>query len=293
MAESPSVDPASQADVQAALTQELEANEFRVRRLPGRKTGGHLLAVPRVRKRNQPIQALIGHCDTVWPRGTLSSMPITIRAGHMTGPGIYDMKGGLVLMMFALRALANQGLDMDIYLKTREMDEEGLREETLPVAETRVKRSLVLLEIAKDEEIEVSEEELQEQTERTLQSITQYMSEEDRKQFDSPTAMMNLAGNIYAELRMNRTLEYLRSVAKGDSELEAEGEEEPVEEATENGEETEAENLSSESESEEIAEGENTEVTDNVEIEEDIEDGEDASIDSDGGEAETVEESEG
>ena len=189
--------------------------------------------------------------------------------------------------------LANQGLDMDIYLKTREMDEEGLREETNPVAETRVKRSLVLLEIAKDEEIEISEEELQEQTERTLQSITQYMSEEDRKQFDSPTAMMNLAGNIYAELRMNRTLEYLRSVAKGDSELEAEGEEEPVEEATENGEESEAENLSSESESEEIAEDENTEITDSVEIEEEIEDGEDASINSDGGEAETVEESKG
>ena len=114
MAESPSVDPASQADVQAALTQELEAHGFRVRRLPGRKTGGHLLAVPKVRHRNQPIQALMGHCDTVWPRGTLSSMPITIRAGQMTGPGIYDMKGGLVLMMFALRALANQGLEPEV-----------------------------------------------------------------------------------------------------------------------------------------------------------------------------------
>ena len=114
MAESPSVDPAAQADVQAALTQELEANGFRVRRLPGRKTGGHLLGLPKVRNRNQPIQALMGHCDTVWPRGTLSSMPITIRAGHMTGPGIYDMKGGLVLMMFALRALANQGLEPEV-----------------------------------------------------------------------------------------------------------------------------------------------------------------------------------
>lgn len=114
MAESPSVDSASQADVQAALIQELEANGFRVRRLPGRKTGGHLLAVPKVRNRSQPIQALIGHCDTVWPRGTLSSMPITIRGGHMTGPGIYDMKGGLVLMMFALRAIAKQGLDPEV-----------------------------------------------------------------------------------------------------------------------------------------------------------------------------------
>jgi len=113
-AESPSQDPASQADVQAALTQELEANGFRVRRLPGRETGGHLLAVPRDRSRNKPLQALIGHCDTVWPRGTLRSMPITIRAGRMTGPGIYDMKGGLVLMIFALRAIAKQGLEPEV-----------------------------------------------------------------------------------------------------------------------------------------------------------------------------------
>lgn len=113
-AESPSQDPSSQADVQAALSEELQANGFRVRRVPGRETGGHLLAVPRNRSRGKPIQALIGHCDTVWPRGTLSSMPITIRAGRMTGPGIYDMKGGLVLMIFALRALAEQGLDPEV-----------------------------------------------------------------------------------------------------------------------------------------------------------------------------------
>lgn len=185
--------------------------------------------------------------------------------------------------------LANQGLDMDIYLKTREMDEAGLREETTPVAETRVKRSLVLLEIAKKEEIEISEEELQEQTKRTLESITRFMSEDDRKQFESPTAMMNLAGNIYAELRMNRTLEYLRSVAKGESKLESEDEEAPVEEKTENGEE----NLSSESEAEEFAEEEKTEITDMVEIEEEIEEGEETSVDSDPGETQTVEESKG
>ena len=113
-AESPSQDPASQADVQATLTQELEASGFRVRRLPGHETGGHLLAVPRERSRHQCVQALIGHCDTVWPRGTLGTMPITIRAGRMTGPGIYDMKGGLVLMIFALRAIAEQGLEPEV-----------------------------------------------------------------------------------------------------------------------------------------------------------------------------------
>lgn len=131
--------------------------------------------------------------------------------------------------------LGNQGLDMDIYLKTREMDEQGLRDEADPVAETRVKRSLVLLEIAKQEEIDVSEEELQEETTRTLDSITSYMSESDRKQFESPNTLMNLAGNIYAEMRIDRTIEFLRALASGKAEAEEEAdtgaaEEEPAEE---------------------------------------------------------------
>jgi trigger factor len=185
--------------------------------------------------------------------------------------------------------LANQGLDMDIYLKTREIDEEGLREETTPVAETRVKRSLVLLEIAKEEDIEVSEVELQEETERTLQSITQYMSEEDKKQFNQPTAMMNLAGNIYAELRMNRTLEYLRSVAKGESELAVE-EEEPAEETSEDGDEEEQ---TVEMEVEEPAEAAAEETEEKPDTEVKIEESESDASESGESEVETVEESEG
>jgi glutamate carboxypeptidase len=114
VAESPSQDPSSQTDVQAILSEELGATGFRVRRLPGRRTGGHLLAIPRERHRHKPLQVLIGHCDTVWPRGTLASMPITIRSGRMTGPGIYDMKGGLVLMIFAVRALLARDLEPQV-----------------------------------------------------------------------------------------------------------------------------------------------------------------------------------
>jgi FKBP-type peptidyl-prolyl cis-trans isomerase (trigger factor) len=105
---------------------------------------------------------------------------------------------------------------LETYLKTQDMDEQGLREEATPAAESRLKRSLVLLEIAKQEEIDVSEGDLQQETERTLDSITQYMSETDRKKFSSQETVSNLAGNLYAEMRMNRTLEYLRTAAKGE-----------------------------------------------------------------------------
>lgn len=187
--------------------------------------------------------------------------------------------------------LANQGLDMDIYLKTREMDEEDLREETTPVAETRVKRSLVLLEIAQKEEIEVNEEELQEETERTLASITQFMSEEDRKQFNQPTALMNLAGNIYAEMRMSRTLEYLRSIARGESEDEVEGEESAGEETKISSEI--GDDQTAEIEDEESIEAESVEATDMEASKDQSSESEEGSPEEAPDETQSVEEAEG
>jgi glutamate carboxypeptidase len=51
-------------------------------------------------------QVLISaHFDTVWPRGTLSSMPFAIEEGKAYGPGAFDMKGGIVQGIFALHAI--------------------------------------------------------------------------------------------------------------------------------------------------------------------------------------------
>lgn len=108
--ESPSHDPAAQEPVFARLAGELEQAGMRVRRLAGRRTGGQLWAVPRERRRGTPAQLLLGHCDTVWPAGTLAHMPVEPRDGRLAGPGVYDMKAGLVQGIFALRALRGLGL---------------------------------------------------------------------------------------------------------------------------------------------------------------------------------------
>ncbi len=52
---------------------------------------------------------LLGHFDTVWPLGTLSTMPFCVENGRACGPGVYDMKAGITMMMFALRALRSAG----------------------------------------------------------------------------------------------------------------------------------------------------------------------------------------
>lgn len=109
--ESPSDDVESQGPVQERLSRSLSDLGFRVRRIPGRRTGGVLYAVPRKRVRGRGAQLLLGHSDTVWPRGTLETMPLREEGGRLMGPGVFDMKGGLVQMVVALRILRTLGLE--------------------------------------------------------------------------------------------------------------------------------------------------------------------------------------
>jgi glutamate carboxypeptidase len=52
---------------------------------------------------------LLGHLDTVWPLGTLRKMPFRRRAGRAWGPGVLDMKAGIVMAVIALRVLQQAG----------------------------------------------------------------------------------------------------------------------------------------------------------------------------------------
>src|SRR4051794_38421431 len=59
--------------------------------LPGRRKSGQILA--------------LGHSDTVWPMGTLWSMPFREADGRLWGPGVLDMKAGIAFFLFAAKAL--------------------------------------------------------------------------------------------------------------------------------------------------------------------------------------------
>ena len=52
---------------------------------------------------------LIGHLDTVYPDGTVASRPMRFEDDKIIGPGVCDMKGGLLVGMYALRALQLAG----------------------------------------------------------------------------------------------------------------------------------------------------------------------------------------
>jgi glutamate carboxypeptidase len=109
--ESPSTVPESQVAAFDVLESAFRERDLVTLRVPGRASGGMLYARPRGRRRGQPVQLLIGHIDTVWPIGTLPEMPLERGEDMLRGPGVYDMKAGLAMMVFALEALAEEGLE--------------------------------------------------------------------------------------------------------------------------------------------------------------------------------------
>ena len=111
LCESPSQDRASLVRILDVLSDEFSERRFRPNILAGTQSGGMLVAMPRDRPRHRPHQLLLGHCDTVWPLGTLETMPAKTEEGIFWGPGSYDMKAGLTQGLFAIEALAASGAE--------------------------------------------------------------------------------------------------------------------------------------------------------------------------------------
>ena len=89
-----------------------------------------------------PRVLLLGHVDTVWPLGTITRLPFTRIDDRMTGPGIFDMKTGVIQALLALR-LAESTEDVGLLLTTdEEIGSHGSRE-AISVACSRAEAVLV------------------------------------------------------------------------------------------------------------------------------------------------------
>jgi len=113
-AESPSDVPSAQGEIREIIATELEQLGFVVKRIPGHSSGGMLYARPAGRQHGAPVQLLLGHYDTVWPLGTLAEMPFVQAGDVVHGPGVYDMKGGVVQAMLAVEALQHFGVNPEV-----------------------------------------------------------------------------------------------------------------------------------------------------------------------------------
>jgi glutamate carboxypeptidase len=74
--------------------------------LKQQQRGNHLRIISSPNGSRPQRQILVlGHYDTVYPSGTLSRMPFKVSAGKAYGPGVFDMKAGIVQALFAFEAL--------------------------------------------------------------------------------------------------------------------------------------------------------------------------------------------
>jgi glutamate carboxypeptidase len=106
-AESPSFDKPSVDRFGAIVAAECQRRGAKVVRLRQKKSGDHVRAEwnPRGGKSKGQILVL-GHLDTVYSLGELVRMPFRVSRGRAYGPGVFDMKAGIVIALFAMDALA-------------------------------------------------------------------------------------------------------------------------------------------------------------------------------------------
>jgi glutamate carboxypeptidase len=109
--ESPSDNPSS-IDQFVKLFPGMVGDIARVRRYPGSHVRCEF-QLPGSKKQGQILA--LGHSDTVWPLGTLKTMPFRQSRGRLWGPGVLDMKAGLVFFVFAMHILR----ELDVPVRRR------------------------------------------------------------------------------------------------------------------------------------------------------------------------------
>ncbi len=114
--------------------------------------------------------------------------------------------------------LERQGLDISIYMKSRNLDEAGLKEDLRPHAKQRLERSLFLFELGKAENIEVKKEELETETDSALSYLRRVLPEKEARKLTTREVQSNIINNVLVDLLSRKTIERMRDIARGKQE---------------------------------------------------------------------------
>jgi glutamate carboxypeptidase len=88
----------------------------------------------------------LGHLDTVWASGTIGRMPCKREKGRLWGPGVFDMKAGVALLVYAAETLRELEIPFDgKYVVQLNSDEEVGSPTSRPYTEAEAKRSRAAL----------------------------------------------------------------------------------------------------------------------------------------------------
>jgi glutamate carboxypeptidase len=146
-AESPSLEKTAADGCCDLIAAAWRKNNVRIERLKQKYRGDHLrIAYWPGNTRPAGQLLVLGHYDTVYSSGTLRKMPFRISRGKAYGPGIFDMKAGIVQALFALQALQEAKAELRkrlIFLWTS--DEEIGSESSRKLIEAEARRSDAVL----------------------------------------------------------------------------------------------------------------------------------------------------
>lgn len=111
--------------------------------------------------------------------------------------------------------LQQQNMTMELYLKSRDMDMEALREETRPIAEKQLLKELFLMELADSEDLKIEQGLLMQEANNTMNYIASGMSEKEVKKLTNPSVYNNVITSVYANLITKAAMDRLRDIASG------------------------------------------------------------------------------
>jgi len=108
--ESPSNSKAGVDQAQSLFAAWAAAAGGKVRRYRHKDFGDSVSVTFRPKQSREPAIMLLGHLDTVWELGTLARMPWRVTRDRISGPGVLDMKAGVVMALTAIESLSELGL---------------------------------------------------------------------------------------------------------------------------------------------------------------------------------------
>jgi glutamate carboxypeptidase len=142
--ESPSDDAAAVTALAGYIVERLRAARVQAERRPCPPRGDAVLASVGG-DLGGPL--LLGHHDTVWPRGTLAEIPFRVEDGRVRGPGVFDMKAGIAVAITVLADLARRAAPPPVTLLLTPDEELGTEaSRTLLLEVARAHREVLVLE---------------------------------------------------------------------------------------------------------------------------------------------------
>ena len=158
--------------------------------------------------------------------------------------------------------LKTQGMDLEMYLKIQDLEEEGLREQIKPNAEKRITHGLLIGKISEAEDLNINPEDITNEFKAILDNHFGD-DEKGRTEYMQSGDSVSLLNRISSQIITRKTLDFLMAIAQGEDITDFLKKEEPEEVVSEEEQIGEVEEKSDESESEEVQETEE----ENLEIE--------------------------